>query len=306
MAKKPVKFSVLNAFTETAFKGNPAAVCLLEEERSGMVAGQGFGITENTIPAELHPSFMAKKPVKFTVVDAFTDSAFKGNPAAVCLLEEERDEDWLQALAMEFNISETCYLNRITEPEALDSSTTILTPRFRLRWFTPVAEVNLCGHATLAAAHFLFTSRLVNGNLIEFITLSGVLTARKVMQGNKSDALEYENGEAQEHFSIELDFPIVPMVEYNSAEVASISKALNGASVIDIKKTEKDDLFDPVCGSAYCSLAPYWSQKLGKCDLLAYAASPRSGIVDIHLDEQNQRVLLRGKAVTVMEGCVLV
>lgn len=303
---------------------------------------------------------MAKKPVKFTVVDAFTDSAFKGNPAAVCLLEEERDEDWLQALAMEFNISETCYLNRITEPEALDSSTTILTPRFRLRWFTPVAEVNLCGHATLAAAHFLFTSRLVDGNLIEFITLSGVLTARKVMQGNKSDALKYENGEAQEHFSIELDFPIVPMVEYNSAEVASISKALNGASVIDIKKTEGDDLFvvlssgktvvdiepqfddiqklpgrgliitglappesefdffsrsfypklgikeDPVCGSAYCSLAPYWSQKLGKCDLLAYAASPRSGIVDIHLDEQNQRVLLRGKAITVMEGCVLV
>ena len=104
-------------------------------------------------------------------------------------------------------------------------------------------QVNLCGHATLAAAHFLFTSRLVNANLIEFITLSGVLTARKVMQGNKSDALKYENGEAQEHFSVELDFPIVPMVEYNSAEVASISKALNGASVIDIKKTEEDDLF---------------------------------------------------------------
>ncbi|RVW54857.1 putative isomerase BH0283 [Vitis vinifera] len=303
---------------------------------------------------------MAKKPVKYSVVDAFTDSAFKGNPAAVCLLEEERDEDWLQALAMEFNVSQTGYLTRITEPEALDSSTTILTPRFRLRWFTPVAEVKLCGHATLAAAHLLFTSRLMKGNMIEFITLSGVLTARKVMQGNKSDSLKYENGQAQEHFSIELDFPTVPMVEYNSAEVASISKALNGASVIDVKKTEKDDLFvvlpsgktvvdiepqfddiqklpgrgliitglappesefdffsrffcpklgikeDPVCGSAHCSLAPYWSQKLGKCDLLAYPASPRSGIVDIHVDEQNQRVLLGGKAVTVMEGCVLV
>ena len=74
-------------------------------------------------------------------VDAFTESAFKGNPAAVCLLEEERDEDWLQALAMEFNISETCYLTRITEPEPLDSFATILTPRFRLRWFTPVDEV---------------------------------------------------------------------------------------------------------------------------------------------------------------------
>ena len=113
---------------------------------------------------------MAKKPVKYSVVsvvspsfsvckcgyilyiwiwlrivgqvDAFTDSAFKGNPAAVCLLEEERDEDWLQALAMEFNVSQTGYLTRVTEPEALDSSTTILTPRFRLRWFTPVAEVS--------------------------------------------------------------------------------------------------------------------------------------------------------------------
>ncbi|GKU86627.1 hypothetical protein SLEP1_g1129 [Rubroshorea leprosula] len=63
---------------------------------------------------------------------------------------------------------------------------------------------------------------------------------------------------------------------------------------------------DPVCGSAHCALTPYWSQKLGKCDFIAYAASPRGGIVNIHLDEQNERVLLRGKAVTVMEGCVLV
>jgi hypothetical protein len=71
-------------------------------------------------------------------VDAFTDSAFKGNPAAVCLLEEERDEQWLQAVAAEFNISETCYLTRLTESGPLDSS----IPRFRLRWFTPVAEVS--------------------------------------------------------------------------------------------------------------------------------------------------------------------
>ena len=82
----------------------------------------------------------------------------------------------------------------------------------------------------------------MKGNLIEFITLSGVLTARKVMEGDKSDALKCENGEAQERFYIELDFPTVPMVEYNSADVASISKALNGASVIDIKMTEKNDI----------------------------------------------------------------
>lgn len=83
----------------------------------------------------------------------------------------------------------------------------------------------------------------MKGNLIEFVTLSGILTAKKVMEGNKSEGLKYESGEAQEHFYIELDFPTVPIVEYNSAEVASISKALNGASVIDIKKNVKDDLF---------------------------------------------------------------
>lgn len=83
-------------------------------------------------------------------MDAFTDSAFKGNPAAVCLLEEDRDDEWLQAVAREFNISETCYLTRITDPEShfsdsgngsLDSTATA-HPKFRLRWFTPVAEVN--------------------------------------------------------------------------------------------------------------------------------------------------------------------
>jgi PhzF family phenazine biosynthesis protein len=80
---------------------------------------------------------MGKNFVKYFVVDAFTDSAFKGNPAAVCLLEYEKDEKWLQAVAAEFNISETCYLTPITTDVAVTSN-----PRFRLRWFTPVAEVN--------------------------------------------------------------------------------------------------------------------------------------------------------------------
>uniref|UniRef100_A0A2N9G7Y0 Ribosomal protein eL8/eL30/eS12/Gadd45 domain-containing protein n=1 Tax=Fagus sylvatica TaxID=28930 RepID=A0A2N9G7Y0_FAGSY len=317
-------------------------------------------------------SIMAKKLVKYSVVhslslflcvvDAFTDSAFKGNPAAVCLLEEERDEQWLQAVAAEFNISETCYLTRLSGSDSLDSP----NPRFRLRWFTPVAEcaclnllaieVELCGHATLAAAHTLFSSGLVNSNMIEFVTLSGILTAKKFPETKESDSSDNQNGEVQEGFLIELNFPTVATVDFNSVEVSSISSALNGASVIDIKKTTSDILFvvvpsgetvveiqpqidairncpgmgiivsgaapsgsgfdfysrffcpklgineDPVCGSAHCSLAPYWSKKLGKCDFVAYAASPRSGVLNIHLDEQNQRVLLRGKAVTVMEG----
>ncbi|GMY16637.1 putative isomerase [Fagus crenata] len=274
---------------------------------------------------------MAKKPVKYYVVDAFTDSVFKGNPAAVCFLEEDQkrnQKEWLQVVAAEFNVPTTCYLTRLTDTQSHSPN-----PRFRLSWFTPVAEVKICGHATLAAAHTLFTSSLLTSNVIEFVTVSGTLTARK-------------NRESHESFLIELDFPTIPMIDFNSAEFSSISNALNGASVIDIKRTTtEDDLIfdlisrcpgrgiiisgaappesgfdyyyrffcpkfrvneDSVCGSANCALALYWSKRLGKCDLVAYAASPRSGVVNIHLDEQNQRVLLRGKAVTVMEGSILV
>ncbi|KAK2455573.1 putative isomerase [Trifolium repens] len=296
---------------------------------------------------------MAKKPVKYYVVDAFTDSPFKGNPAAVCLLEEEeeeKDNQWLQSLAAEFNISETCYLTPI-------HGTSV--PRFGLRWFTPTAEVNLCGHATLAAAHTLFSSGLVDKNVIEFVTLSGVLTAKKIPTINGTSA--QNNGEAKDGFYIELDFPADPIAEFNSSDTSLISEALNGASITDIKRTAiADNLLvvvasgknvtevqpqldaivkcpgmgiivtgiappesgfdiysryfcpkfgineDPVCGSAHCGLAPYWSKKLGKSDLKAYQASARGGILNLHVDEKKQRVFLRGKAITVMEGCVLV
>ncbi|CAL5427759.1 unnamed protein product [Camellia sinensis] len=298
---------------------------------------------------------MGKKPVKYCVVDAFTDSPFKGNPAAVCLLEEERDDyEWFRTVAGEFNLPMTCFLTRITdfESETHDSSHSSTNARFRLRWFIPATEivrigdalihhkVKLCGHGTLAASHFLFTSGLVNANRIEFLTLSGVLIAKRVP-------------ESQDCFLIELDFPIVPLADFDSAEVPSISKALGGASVIDLKiTTTEDDLIvvlpsgkavtdllpqfdeiqrcpgriviitgpappgsgfdffsrvfgpkmgineDHVCGSAHCALATYWSKKLGKCDFVAYQASPRGGILNLHLDEKNQRVLLRGKAIT--------
>ncbi|GAY40719.1 hypothetical protein CUMW_054170 [Citrus unshiu] len=298
---------------------------------------------------------MAKKLVQYYVVDAFTDSAFKGNPAAVCLLEEDRDEEWLQAVASEFNISETCYLTRLTDAESPN-------PRFRLRWFTPVAEMELCGHATLAAAHTLFSTDLVNSNTIEFATLSGILTAKKVPDVKAMNDSNSQNGEAQECYFIELDFPAAPTADFNFSEVSLILKALGVSSVVDMKITTTcEDIFvvlpsaksvadlqpkfdemkkcpgrrgiivsglappesgfdfysrffcpkfgvneDPVCGSAYCALATYWRQKLGKCDFVAYAASPRSGILNIHLDEQNQRVQLRGKAITVMQGSLLV
>ncbi|XVE73170.1 hypothetical protein DITRI_Ditri11bG0095800 [Diplodiscus trichospermus] len=142
---------------------------------------------------------MAKKSVKYYVVDAFTDSAFKGNPAAVCLLEEDKDDHWLQAVAAEFNLSETCYLTGRTGASSH-------TPRFRLRWFTPVTEVKLCGHATLASAYTLFTTGLVNSDIIEFDTLSGILTAKEVPDIKEpTDVSQIQN--CQEHqncFSVAL------------------------------------------------------------------------------------------------------
>ena len=105
----------------------------------------------------------------------------------------------------------------------------------------PFWQVELCGHATLAAAHALFSSGSVNSNIIEFVTLSGILTAKKFQKTTASNSSDIQNGESQECFLIELDFPTIPTIDFNSEEVSSISSALNGASVIDIKKTSSLD-----------------------------------------------------------------
>uniref|UniRef100_A0A1J3IQ03 Uncharacterized protein n=1 Tax=Noccaea caerulescens TaxID=107243 RepID=A0A1J3IQ03_NOCCA len=291
-----------------------------------------------------------KKRVKYLVADAFTESAFKGNPAAVCFLDDDnqRDDAWLQSLAAEFNISETCFLTPITDDRDF--------PRFRLRWFTPAAEVDLCGHATLASAHILFSNGLVDSEIVEFDTRSGILTAKRVPLTSELNDGEQESTT----FLIELNFPVVPTYEFNSADDLSVlSKALNGATIVDIKATKRDLVVvlsswesvtelqprideiskcpcqgmivtaaasagspydfcsryfapkvgineDPVTGSAHCALAHYWSIKMNKCDFLAYQASSRGGTLRVHLDKEKQRVLLRGKAITVMEGRVLV
>ncbi|XP_058083946.1 uncharacterized protein LOC131231678 [Magnolia sinica] len=302
---------------------------------------------------------MAEKTVQYSVIDAFTQSPFKGNPAAVCLLEEERDDAWMRSVALEFNIALTAFLTRITP--SVDSENHDRNQRFGLRWFTRGTEVKICGHATLAAAHFLFTSGLATTNTIEFLTKSGLLTARRVDGFKQPGTLASLNENAEELFSIELDFPTIPLIECNPEEHPSIPRTLNGVPMINIKKAAiLDDLVvelssgnavaelqpqfdelqecagrgviitglappgsgfdfctrffcpklgvneDAVCGSAHCALAPYWSKKLGKHDLIAYMASPRGGRLDLHLEETTQRVLIRGEAVTIMSGLILV
>jgi PhzF family phenazine biosynthesis protein len=252
-------------------------------------------------------------------VDAFTDAPFAGNPAAVCLLPEARDEEWMQNLAAEMNLSETAFLTK--EGDA-----------YRLRWFTPTVEIELCGHATLASAHVLWESgALQPAEPARFETLSGALKAER-------------RGEW-----IELDFPATP--EQPAAAPAGLEAAL-GAKAIYVGKSRFDYLVevesemtvrglrpdfarlaefpvrgvmvtsrastpgwdfvsrffgpqsgvaeDPVTGSAHCCLGPYWAKKLSKTEFVAFQASPRGGLVRVRLE--GDRVRLGGKAVTVLRG----
>lgn len=251
-------------------------------------------------------------------VDAFTGIPFKGNPAGVCLLDEDMPDRWMQCVAMEMNLSETAFL--LPEGEG-----------HRLRWFTPLVEVDLCGHATLASAHVLAeTGQLQPGGTAHFFTRSGLLTARLIGEG-----------------MIELNFPIKPLQAAPApagllealgvqpvfigknvfdylVEVASETevraaqpdferlKTVPARGVILTSRSDKHDFVsrffapqvgvseDPVTGSAHCCLAPYWAEKLGKHTLNAYQASPRGGELDLVL--QGERVLMRGRAVTVLRG----
>ena len=252
-------------------------------------------------------------------VDAFTEEPFAGNPAAVCLLASPRDEEWMQNVAAEMNLSETAFLVREGDG-------------YRLRWFTPTVEVELCGHATLASAHVLWESGALGpAELARFQTLSGLLTAEHRAEW------------------IELDFPATP--EQPAAAPAGLEAAL-GAKATYVGKTRFDYMVevqsemtvrglrpdmarlaelpvrgvmvtsrastpgwdfvsrffgpqtgvpeDPVTGSAHCCLGPYWAKKLNKTEFVAFQASPRGGLVRVRLE--GERVRLGGKAVTVLRG----
>ena len=255
-------------------------------------------------------------------VDAFTDRPFAGNPAAVCIMPEPRDDTWHQAVAAEMNLSETAFLTKQSEG-------------FRLRWFTPKVEVDLCGHATLASAHVLLQEGLARPDeTIRFHTRSGVLTAK-------------QNGD-----EIELDFPLEPDAPIDAP--ANLLKALGvplkyvgkyrfgylvevdseatlrkmtpdfklmttvtqqGVIVTSPSSEPRFDFVsrffapgvgideDPVTGSAHCCLGAYWRRQLGKSEFLAFQASARGGVVRVRVDDK--RAYLRGKAVTVLKGELL-
>jgi len=252
-------------------------------------------------------------------VDAFTAAPFSGNPAAVCVLAAPAREEWMQRIALEMNLSETAFLYRDGD-------------EYQLRWFTPAAEVDLCGHATLASAHVLWEEgHLPHEAEARFITRSGLLRAT------------YDGG------WITLDFPAKPPVPAHPPEgllealdVEPVAIARNDfdylvvvadeqavrnlqpnlgllqrinmrgvivtAKALDPKYDFVSRFFapgvgvpeDPVTGSAHCCLTPYWSGVLGATEFTAFQASPRGG--ELRLRLVGERVLLQGQAVTVMRG----
>jgi PhzF family phenazine biosynthesis protein len=256
-------------------------------------------------------------------VDAFTDKPFAGNPAGICVLPELRSERWMQDVAREMNLSETAFLLKQEDG-------------FQLRWFTPAAEVDLCGHATLASAHILWeTDYLQPQEQARFHTRSGLLTAER-LDGNW----------------IELDFPAKPeqatdapphllealgihaqyvgvnvfdyLVEVDTEEtlrnmqpdITLLAQVpVRGVIVTSRASTPDYDFVsrffaprvgvneDPVTGSAHCCLTPYWSKRLGKNELLAYQASARGGVLRVRIS--SDRVKIGGQAVTTLRGELL-
>ena len=258
--------------------------------------------------------------VPFFQVDAFTDQPFAGNPAGICLFEDQSlTDDQLLAIAAEVNLPETAFL----WPNETG---------YRLRWFTPTVEVSLCGHATLASAHVLWeTGRVARQSPIRFQTLSGELTAtakpnhwieldfparygppvalpdgiRQTLKVNPVTTLFMEErylvevAHEEEVRNLQPDFRALAQFD----NVIVTSRAAEGSPYDFVSRffaphSGIDE--DPVTGSAHCCLATYWAERLQKTEFLAYQASARGGVLKVRLE--GNRVKLEGKAVTLIEG----
>jgi PhzF family phenazine biosynthesis protein len=260
--------------------------------------------------------------LRIVQVDAFTSEPYRGNPAAVCVLPEERDAAWMQDVAREMNLSETAFLL----PKA-DGS-------YQLRWFTPAVEVDLCGHATLASAHVLWQDgHLTPSAQARFHSRSGLLTADRagdwielnfpakcaqpveppdgLLDALGCDAVAV--GKNQFDYLVEVESEAIlralrpnhsclSKLPVRGIIVTSPGKEYDFVSRFFAPGSGIDE--DPVTGSAHVCLGPYWMKKTGKSDFLAYQASARGGVLKVRVD--GDRVCLGGQAVTVMRGELVV
>ncbi|MEO0771009.1 MAG: PhzF family phenazine biosynthesis protein [Cyanobacteria bacterium J06649_4] len=263
-------------------------------------------------------------------VDAFTNQPFSGNPAAVCVTDSPLEEGVMQAIAAEMNLSETAFLYPLEDG-------------YSLRWFTPATEVDLCGHATLASAHVLWSEGYLQpGEPAKFKTKSGWLGAKQTQRGTDT--------------WIEMDFPTQPVSVSQYVTPALIKALCCGGNIRTVAKNDVNYLVeiqsekalrslqpdfdaiaklpvqgiiatapaesdgydfvsryfapavgineDPVTGSAHTSLAPFWQDKLEKTTMLAQQVSERGGVLHVQCAD-NGRVLISGQAVTVLKGQLL-
>ncbi len=257
--------------------------------------------------------------LRIVQVDAFTDTPFRGNPAAVCLVPEPQTDLWMQLVAREMNLSETAFLHRQKDG-------------FSLRWFTPTVEVDLCGHATLASAHVLWEDgHLGPDQQARFHTRSGLLTADRRgawiemdFPAKREEPVPAPPGLAEalgvtpkyvgrNQFDYLVEVEAEEAVRSLKPDHTALAKLpVRGVIVTSRAATHEFDFVsrffapgsgipeDPVTGSAHCALGPFWAARLGKKELVAYQASTRGGVVRVRLADD--RVLLGGQAVTVLRG----
>jgi PhzF family phenazine biosynthesis protein len=254
-----------------------------------------------------------------TQVDAFTNTPFGGNPAAVCILSEPGNVQWMRQVAQEMNLAETAFLHQQEDG-------------FHLRWFTPAVEVDLCGHATLASAHVLWEEgHLQPEEQARFHTRSGLLTAERqgawitldfpatpttsafapaeLVQAlgvefayvgkNQFDYL-VEVGSEETLRALKPDMNLLERVPVRGVIVTSRSTSSEYDFVSRFFAPRVGISEDPATGSAHCTLAPFWGQRLDKSELVAYQASPRGGVFRVRVS--SERIAIGGQAVTVLRG----
>lgn len=282
------------------------------------------------------------------IADAFTAKAFRGNPAAVCLLENKLDDDVRQSIAKEMNLSETAFIQKLQPTDNFAHSS-----RFGLRWFTPASEIPLCGHATLASAAVLFHKINNVNSTLTFVTLSGELRATRAEDGVVMDFPLYpahpqDFHEVEDLIKTAIRDTLVQDVRY-SPDIRGLLVRLSDSydrSFLENLKVNTSDLLqventgkvkgliltlkgepggkthafdfysryfapwfgvaeDPVTGSAHTVLSSYWSQQLGKKEMRAFQCSCRGGELKLSL-RSGGRVDIRGDAAVVVEGTLSV
>ncbi|NBG87805.1 PhzF family phenazine biosynthesis protein [Isachenkonia alkalipeptolytica] len=257
--------------------------------------------------------------MKYYVVDAFSENIFGGNPAGVCILEEPIEKELMQQIAAENNLSETAFVFEVADG-------------YELKWFTPTAEVDLCGHATLATAHIIATKIHPDVKRMKFNTLSGILEVEKqgelyrmnfpsrkpklaMWTNDMEAALGIKQGKA--YLSRDLVIPLEneKMVKEVRPDFKKLAMLDHGMGVIVTAKGEDVDFVsrcfypkigvdeDPVTGSAHAALTPYWSEVLNKKVMVAKQLSKRGGTV--YCEDQGERVVVSGKASTYLEGEII-